>query len=146
MKKYILLLLVLPFFLGCSADGYNNSNKYIPNYNFDFPIDMNLPSYTKLLYVANPVTIYASGVGVNGIVVMNTGNGSYVAFELTCPNQPVTSCSALTVTGILAKCPCDNVEYSLFDGTPSTKGTTVKYGLKAYRVTVTGTSSIRVSN
>lgn len=146
MKKYILLLLALPLFLGCSADSFNNNNTYIPNYSFDFPINLNLPSYNKLLYVANPVAIYADGVGANGIVVMNTGNNNFVAFDLTCPNQPITSCSALTLNGILAKCPCDDVEYSLFDGTPSTKGTSVKYGLKAYRVTVISSTAIKVSN
>jgi nitrite reductase/ring-hydroxylating ferredoxin subunit len=144
MKKYILLLLALPLFLGCSNDDFRNTNRFIPDYNFDFAIDMNLPQYSNLLYVANPVPVYASGIGLNGVVVMNTGSG-YVAFELTCPNQPVTECSELTLKGILAKCPCDDVEYSLFDGTPATKGA-VKYGLKAYRVTVTSSTAIRISN
>ena len=143
MKKYILLLLALPLFLGCSDDGFNNNNKFLPNYNFSLDIDMNLPLYSKLLYPANPVRVNTAGIGINGVIVMNTGSG-YTAFEASCPNQPLTGCSSLVLNGILVKCPCDDSEYSLFDGTPA-KGD-VKFPLKAYRVTVINSTAIRISN
>ena len=73
-------------------------------------------------------------------LVFNTGS-SYVAYDGACPNQTLTSCSDLTVSGINATCPCDNAIYNLFTGLSSGK----QYPLKAYRVEVNGTN-ITVSN
>jgi len=73
---------------------------------------------------------------------MNTGGG-YKAFEASCPNQALSSCSVLQIDGILVKCPCDNVEYSLFTGDATTK---VEYPLKQYRVEVLSATMIRVYN
>ena len=73
---------------------------------------------------------------------MNTGGG-YTAFEASCPNQDLSSCSVLDLDGILAKCPCDGVEYNLFTGQATTP---VKYPLKPYRVQILTSTSIRVYN
>lgn len=142
MKKYLLLLFTLPLLLCCSKDDVNYNNPYLPNYNFSIAVDMSLPQYTNLLYTANPVLLNGADAGINGIIVMNTGGG-YVAFENTCPNQAVTTCSVLQITGIIAKCPCDGAEYSLFDGTTTAE---VQYPLKPYRVQITSGSSLRVYN
>jgi len=142
MKKYILLLLILPFLTNCSKDDFNNNNKYLPNYNFSTDIDISLALYSQLQFPSNPVRINQAGVGINGVIVTNTGNG-FSAFEATCPNQAMTTCSVLTITGILAKCPCDNVEYNLFTGLATTP---VQYPLKAYRVTQVSANVIRISN
>ncbi|WP_240339612.1 Rieske (2Fe-2S) protein [Flavobacterium arcticum] len=102
---------------------------------------MDLPLYTNLQFTANPVYIDQAGVGITGIFVMNTGSG-YVAYESTCPNQEIASCSAMTLNGIMAVCPCDESEYSLFNGQSEGK----EYPLKQYRVDVINPSLIRVSN
>jgi len=142
MKKYILLLLVLPFITNCSKDDFNNNNKYLPNYNFSIDIDISLPLYSQLQFPSNPVRISQAGIGINGVIVTNTGSG-FTAFEATCPNQAMTTCSALTINGIRAKCPCDGVEYSLFDGSANAK---VQYPLKAYKVNQISANVIRISN
>jgi len=142
MKKYLLLFFALPLLLCCSSDDYNYNNPYLPNYNFSIDIDMNLPAYNNLLFTSNPVRITTAGIGINGIIVMNTGGG-YTAFEATCPNQEQSACSVLQINGILAKCPCDGVEYSLFTGIATTDA---QYPLKPYRVQITSGTSIRVSN
>jgi nitrite reductase/ring-hydroxylating ferredoxin subunit len=146
MKKYILLCLSLIFILSCDSDGVNYNNKYLPNYNFAIDIDMNLPLYTGLQYPVNPVFINQVGVGINGIIVMNTGGGGYKAFDASCPNQPLTDCSLMTIEGAYAVCPCDDVKYSLFDGSPNVSDDAHPYFMKPYRVTVTSATSIRVSN
>ena len=107
---------------------------------------MNLPLYTNLLYPVNPVFIHQDGIGINGVVVMNTGGGGYVAYEATCPNQNISDCSAMTLDGTYLDCPCDNVKYSLFGGSPNVKDDAHPYGLKPYRVAVTSSTSIRVYN
>ena len=103
---------------------------------------MSLALYTPLQFPANPVRINQAGIGINGIIVMNTGSG-YTAFEASCPNQPLTSCSGLTIDGINAVCNCDQVSYSLFTGLSSAD---VQYPLKPYRVQVISDSVIRVYN
>jgi hypothetical protein len=137
MKKYFFLLLVFPLFLGCSPNNFNNNNPYLPNYGFSINIDMNLPSYSKLLYVSNAV--YYPGQGVRGIYIFNTGSG-YNAFDGACPNQALGACSTMTLKGINVVCPCDSKEYSLFTGQGG-----LKYPLKQYRVEQFG-NVLRVYN
>ncbi len=142
MKKYILLLVTIIFLSGCDSDNYNNNNPYLPNYNFSIDIDMNLPLYTPLKFTSNPVRISQAGIGINGIFVMKTGSG-YAAYEASCPNQALTSCSGLTLNGINVICNCDQVAYSLFTGLPTTEA---RYPLKPYRVEIIGQDMIRVYN
>ena len=140
MKKYILLLLLIAFLPGCNNDDFNNNNPYLPNYNFSIDINMELPLYSQLQFTSNPVLIAQAGIGINGIIVMNTGSG-YVAYEASCPNQNLASCSRLTINGINAVCPCDNTEYNLFTGDGR-----LKYRLKTYRVQVTNQNMLKVYN
>lgn len=142
MKKYIVLLLTIALFSACGSDDYNNNNRYLPNYNFSIDLDMSLALYSPLQFPANPIRVNQAGIGINGIIVMNTGSG-FVAYEATCPNQPVTGCSSLTLEGINVKCNCDDVVYSLFTGLPESD---VRYPLKPYRVQVLGPNAIRVYN
>ena len=128
MKKYFLLLIALPMFLGCSTNNFNNNNPYLPNYNFTVDLNMNLPSYSNLKYVSNAVYYAGQGAG-KGIYVFNTGSG-YNAFDAACPNQALQSCTTMTIKGINLVCPCDSAEYSLFTGLSPGK----KYPLKQYRV------------
>ncbi|SDZ86561.1 Ferredoxin subunit of nitrite reductase or a ring-hydroxylating dioxygenase [Flavobacterium gillisiae] len=139
MKKYLILLVLLPLFFACSDSGFNNKNPYLPNYTFTIDINMNLPAYSNLQYPSNAV--YYSGVGVKGIYIFNTGSG-YNAFDAACPNQALSSCSTMTLKGINVVCPCDSTEYSLFTGLSQTG---LQYPLKQYRVEVNG-NVLRVYN
>jgi nitrite reductase/ring-hydroxylating ferredoxin subunit len=138
MKKHILLLFLLTLFYSCSDNDFNNNNPYIPNYTVALEINMNLPAYSKLLYVSN--SIYYAGQGARGIIVFNTGSG-YNAFDAACPNQAIISCSTMTINGINAICACDDASYNLFTGLATGK----KYPMKQYRVEVNG-NVLRVYN
>ncbi|WP_163408818.1 Rieske (2Fe-2S) protein [Flavobacterium ajazii] len=137
MKKIWLLILFISVLFSCSDNEINNKNPYIPNYTVNFTIDMNLPAYSNLKYVSNGVII--SGYGAKGVIIFNAGNG-YNAFDAACPNQALTSCTAMTIEGINAVCSCDDAEYSLFSGLGGKE-----YPLKQYRVEVSG-SVIHVYN
>lgn len=137
MKKSLLLLLLLPLFMGCSDNGFNNNNPFLPNYSFTVDLNINLPAYSNLKFVSNAV--YYSSVGVKGIYVFNTGSG-YTAFDAACPNQAISSCSTMTLKGINVVCACDDAEYSLFTGQGGKQ-----YPLKQYRVEVNG-NILRVYN
>ena len=102
---------------------------------------MSLPQYSNLLSPANAIYINAAGQGIRGIIVFNTGSG-YVAYDAACPNQALSSCSTMTVNGIDAICPCDEVRYSLFSGLAQG----MQYPMKRYRVEQVGEVSLRVYN
>ena len=110
MKKY-LVLLVLPFLMGCDKENFSNNNPYLPNYGFSLNINMSLPQYSNLQFPSNAVYINNGSAGVRGIFVFNTGSG-YVAFDAACPNQALSSCSTMTLSGINAICGCDSATYS----------------------------------
>ncbi|RZJ30241.1 MAG: hypothetical protein EOO48_05440 [Flavobacterium sp.] len=133
MKK-LLLLLVLPLFLGCQNESFNNNNPYIPNYPFSVQLDMALPAYSQLQYVSNAYFYGGADGGVRGIIIFNTGSG-YNAYDAACPNQELSACSTMGINGIYAHCPCDDANYSLFSGQAPGK----QYPMKQYRVSKSGT-------
>lgn len=137
MKKSVWIFTLFSAFISCSDNGPVNTNPFIPNYTFTVDINMNLPSYSKLLYPSNAV--YYAGKGVKGLIIFNTGSG-YNAFDAACPNQTPSTCSPMTIDGIDAVCSCDNKTYSLFSGQGS-----LQYPMKQYRVEVNG-NVLRIYN
>jgi len=131
MKKLSLLILFVSVLFSCSDNDINNKNPYIPNYGVNFTIDMSLALYSNLKYMSNGIII--PNQGAKGVIIFNTGSG-YNAFDAACPNQALTSCTAMTINGINAVCSCDEAEYSLFTGLGKKE-----YPLKQYRVEVSGT-------
>lgn len=131
MKKIALLLMLNFVFFGCDSGVTRINNPNLPNYIVNESLNLNLPQYSPLQFVSNPVIISA---GISGIVVMNTGTG-YNAFDLACPNQQFGTCpSAMTINGVEAVCACDNSTYSLFTGL----GQGQQYPMKQYRTTLNG--------
>ena len=140
MKKIFFLISFSLFIFGCSKDKFNNNNPYLPNYSFSMDINKNLPSYSGLTFAGQGIKAYPANGPLRGVIVFNTGSG-YTAFDGSCPNQDITSCSVLTIVGGNAKCSCDNASYSLFTGQCPGK----EYPLKQYRVEVNG-DVLRVYN
>ncbi len=139
MKKYIFLL-VIPLLFCCEKDSVQKNNPFLPNYNVNYDVNMNLPTFNNLNFPGNGVLITTAGVGIRGIFVFNSGSG-YVAFDAACPNQTLSDCSSMVLNGINAKCPCDDAEYSLFTGQSTGK----PYPMKQYRTEVNG-NIIRIYN
>ena len=140
MKKY-LSLFIIPFLFGCDKESVSNKNPYLPSYSFSLNINLALPQYSNLQFPSNAVYINNGSAGVRGIIVFNTGSG-YVAFDAACPNQALSSCSTMTLSGISAICPCDDAIYSLFTGQAAGK----EYPMKQYRVEQLNSSSLKVYN
>jgi len=150
MKKIaFLLLLTITFTNSCKKDddiNNQNRNPNIPNAVFDTQnmIDLNLPQYNNLTIPSQSITVVGNNIGINGIIVFYTGS-DYRAWELSDPNISLSSCSPLSVEGIIATPNCDNGNsYEIVSGLPQT-GTTGQYTLVPYRVEVSG-SIIRVFN
>ena len=144
MKKIVALLSIIVLFISCSSDNVRYKNPYIPEYGFSINIDANLPLYSGLLSAINPILITNENVGANGIIVMKISDTDYRAWEANCPNQYLSACSRMVINGVNAKCPCDEIEYSLFNGVGiDGQG---EYTMKPYRVDILGKNLIRVSN
>ncbi|MBB4800268.1 nitrite reductase/ring-hydroxylating ferredoxin subunit [Flavobacterium nitrogenifigens] len=132
MKKIWFFIAFTAVLFSCSDNNRSNNNPYIPNYAINVYLDSNLPTYNNLKFVSNPV--YVANYGAKGIIVMKTGEGTYTAFDAACPNQAITSCAAMTISGIYAVCSCDKVQYNLFTGLGGKE-----YPMKQYRAEGSGT-------
>ncbi|MEY4433526.1 MAG: hypothetical protein RLZZ44_1660 [Bacteroidota bacterium] len=137
MKNRFVFFVFVLLLISCSDNGPVNKNPYIPNTTFTVDINMNLPLYSNLQYPSNAV--YFAGKGVKGLLIFNTGSG-YNAFDAACPNQSLSACSTMTISGIDAVCSCDGKTYSLFTGQGS-----LQYPMKQYRVEVNG-NVLRIYN
>ncbi|HEY9184850.1 MAG TPA: hypothetical protein VIM94_05980 [Salegentibacter sp.] len=132
MKKILVGLIISIFLVGCSTDDNNRlNNPNLPDLNFRLQLNLDLPEYNNLQYPGNSYATYSNGI--RGIVVYNINNSQYTAFELSDPNHPPNNCSAMQVTGITAKCQCeDGNEYNIVTG-ELTAGEG-QYTLKPYRI------------
>ncbi|MFY8182430.1 MAG: Rieske (2Fe-2S) protein [Flavobacterium sp.] len=140
MKKTTLLILFATFIFGCSKDRFNNDNPFLPNYNFSIDLNTNLPIYASLKFTGNAVKAFPANGPSRGIIVFNNGSG-FNAFDGACPNQALTTCSTLNISGSNANCPCNSENYNLFTGQSPGQ----QYELKRYRVEVNG-DVVRVFN
>jgi nitrite reductase/ring-hydroxylating ferredoxin subunit len=145
MKKLLSALTAIIVLSGCSNSETHYKNPYIPNYSFSIIINMNLPLYSGLKSPINPIPIDDANGGVKGIIAMQVSSTDYRVWERTCPNQYPSSCSRMEIDGVTAKCPCDDVIYSLFDGQPQ-QGFNVEYPMKPYRVEIINPTTIRIYN
>ncbi|HKJ48592.1 MAG TPA: hypothetical protein VJ973_05855, partial [Christiangramia sp.] len=115
MKKTLLILSIFSLLMACSGsdDSYRN-NPNLPNVNFRFQLNLNLPEYNDLQFPGNSYATYNHGV--RGVVIYNINSQQYAAFELSDPNHPPNSCSGMTVNGVIASCGCDDNEYNVITG------------------------------
>ena len=138
MRKLLLLILIIPFF-SCEK---NDMNDILPNIPVNVIIDLNLPQYIDLQTPSG--WTYASG-GLKGILIQNTGIGSqpFKAFDRACPNNDCNS--PMIFDGSLKfKCPCDDSEYSIIDGSPQTSG--FSNFAREYRVNLINNSTLNITN
>lgn len=137
MKHFWGLCLLLTLF-ACSSDS-TNRNPYLQEVSFRFDLNLNLPLYSNLKNVGNPVYVGNSGVGTRGAFVMNIGSG-YYAFEASCPNHAPNDCSTMTIDGQNVVCSCEGYTYSLFTGQQLDRPNDGKryHDLLYYRATLSG--------
>jgi hypothetical protein len=141
--RIIYILSILVFITSCSPDSNQTSNNpYLIDVSVRFNLNLSLPEYNSLNFPGNSYSTY--NYGINGVVVYNINNTQYTAFELSDPNHPLSTCSTLTVNGVIASCNCnDGNKYNILTG-ELTEGSG-QYSLKPYRVRKTG-NNLEVSN
>jgi nitrite reductase/ring-hydroxylating ferredoxin subunit len=143
LQLFFIYVFCILSFTSCKEDNdIINNNPYLPNYGFEYVINTNFPQFNVLNFPSNGVFIDAPGVGIRGIIVFNTGNNNFVAYDAACPNQPLADCSTMILSGVTAKCPCDDAIYSLFTGLAPNK----QYPMKPYRVQIIDANTLKVFN
>lgn len=119
--------------LSCSTQGIE-TNPYIPNVPINHQLNLRLPANNALNFAGGGRLI--NGIGLNGVMVFNLNGNTFLAWEATCPNHAIRSCSSLELNGVLAICSCEDYQYSLatgqlLNGEATTK---VPYSLLFYRI------------
>ncbi|MEJ2162734.1 MAG: hypothetical protein P8X60_05275, partial [Robiginitalea sp.] len=122
-------------------------NPYLRELSFRFEINLNLPLYSPLTTIGNPVYIGNTGVGIRGDYVMNTGFDIFRAFEASCPNHAPNTCSTTINEGQNARCACEDYEYSLFTGQQLNRPDDDNryYDMLEYRANLSG-NTVLISN
>jgi nitrite reductase/ring-hydroxylating ferredoxin subunit len=137
--RYSLLLSFLLIFMSCEK---NDTIDLLPKKSVNIIIDLNLPQYIELQTPSG--WAYSAG-GLRGIIIQNTGIGNppYKAFDRACPNN---DCNLPMVFdgSLKLKCPCDNSEYSIIDGSPQTAGN--NQFAREYRVMVINSNTLNITN
>ena len=139
MKRIFYFAAILFCFNACSDDDVDT---LLPDVPVDVTINLNLPQYVNL---QTPTGWAYSTGGIKGIIIQNQGVGSppYKAFDRACPNNDCTG--PMEFDGSLKlTCPCDNVTYSIIDGSPQTPNG--RYFAKEYKVTLIDPSTIHITN
>lgn len=140
MKKLLILSLILLFSISCSKDNNGYLNPYLPNYPVNITLNINFND--DLRYEQGSAIVQKQGSGgpsYGAIIVFNIGKGQYRAYDLMCPNHPISpSCSKMTLdskNSSFVTCYCTNehdqpMKYFLEYGTSLTPG--AKYAMKPY--------------
>ena len=108
MKKIAFALLMSLGLLSCSSSDNNNQNQnpYLVVPPVNLSLNLNLPEYNDIKFPGGSIIVTQQGI--KGIVVYCVSDTQYFASELSDPNHAPSSCSKMTVTGIIATCPCDD--------------------------------------
>ena len=110
---YLLILLNTFILVGCGKKILER-NPYLVDIRFQREINLSLPLYNSLNFVGGSILI--PDMGINGVLVFNLNGSTYLAWEATCPNHIPEICSALSISGVLAECHCEDFQYSLATG------------------------------
>ena len=141
MKHLVLIGFVV--LLGCSKTAVER-NPFLLENNFDQSINLALPAFDNLSYAGG--SMYWPNGGIRGLLLYNLNGNTIMAWEASCPNHELKSCSTLQTDALVsptASCSCEDYQYSLATGQPLTEGAT--YSLLFYKVQKSGTV-VRIYN
>jgi len=141
-KNIINLTSLLIFiFISCSKNSVDR-NPFLPELDFEFTINLNLPLYNNLKFTGGSVLL--KDFGHKGIILYNLNNNNYLAWEASCPNHKPNSCSRTKIISSLTECQCENYQYSLATGqllNPSLDDTN-QYPMINYGVRISGNNLV----
>jgi hypothetical protein len=145
MKRLVRSFFLLLTFLCCSCNSTDPPN-LLPFVPVNIDINLDLPQYQDLLIPGG--VVYIQNEGIRGIYIYNLNSTIFKAYDAACPAidpYPVQACGKMSLEdGISLFCSCDEVYYSLLDGSP--QGGKSLYFAKEYQVIALGGNSLKVKN
>ena len=129
------------FLISCSKNSVDR-NPFLPELDFEFTINLNLPLYNNLKFTGGSVLL--KDFGHKGIILYNLNNNNYLAWEASCPNHKPNSCSRTKIISSLTECGCESYQYSLATGqllNPSLDDTN-QYPMINYGVRISGNNLV----
>ena len=141
-KNIIKFSIILNFIVSSCSKNSLNRNPFLPEIDFEFTINLNLPLYNDLKFTGGSTLL--TDFGHKGIILYNLNNNNYLAWEASCPNHKPNSCSKTKIMGSLTECECESYQYSLATGqllNPSPNETN-QYPMINYGVRVSGNNLV----
>ncbi len=111
--KILSVLSAFVILFSCKNDDIER-NPFIYEVSFSHSINLNLPEYDNLNFAGG--SKFVPYGGINGLLIFNINGTDIFAWEATCSNHNLESCSKLSIEGFLANCDCENYKYSLATG------------------------------
>jgi hypothetical protein len=145
MKRLVQSFFLILAFLSqsCSSTEPPNLLPFVP---VNIDINLDLPQYQDLLIPGG--VVYIQNEGIRGIYIYNLNNTIFKAYDAACPAIdpfPEQACGKMSLEdGISLYCSCDEVYYSLLDGSP--QGGDSLYFAKEYQVISSGGNNLKVKN
>ena len=140
MKNILLALITIIIFGSCTNNAQNND--ILPFVTVNETIDLSLPQYINLQVPGG--WAYANG-GLSGIIVYNLNGTQFKAFERAAPHIQISGCSQMVVeNNIRMRCPCDDSEFNILNGSPLTDG--IDKNAREYLVSNLNGVVLRITN
>jgi len=123
----LIISLLLQVFISCDDDDH-----WMPY----VKVDERLHIHTDLAHLGIGGSVTVDG-GLNGIIIYREANLVFLAFDRTCPYEPLHNCAVELEDELFAVCPCCNSRFVLpSEGMPDRGPATLP--LKKYRTYVSG--------
>lgn len=118
LLKFIIIFCFLPFYMACSNE--DTSIDCVPVSNVKASYDLNFPKFINLRIPQSYVVLDADGTnGSRGVILFNTGNNRFIAYDRNAPHICPTAKSSLIVKDdIIIECPEDGAQWILQTGQP----------------------------
>ncbi|MGB0375754.1 MAG: hypothetical protein ACPGC5_01010 [Flavobacteriaceae bacterium] len=128
---------------GCSPSE-TVRNPHLNDTPFQVEVNLNLPQYDALRFAGG--ALYVNQGGIQGLLILNLNGNQFLAWEASCANHPIESCSRLSIEGVLANCQCAHqAQYSLATGQWLNATGENAYPLLNYTTRLNG-NILRISN
>ncbi len=139
MNKFSIFLLIFLMFSNCES---NDQNNLLPNVPVNVTINLTNPEFINLQVPGG--WAYAQG-GIKGIIIYNVNGNTFKAYERSCPHLTPSDCTRMTVEqSFKMKCPCDQSEFNIINGTPITPK--INYVALEYKVTLVNSTTLKITN
>lgn len=140
MKKLFFAIISIFILSNCTSDDINND--ILPFVPINETIDLSLPEYINIQTPNG--WAYTSG-GIKGIIIYNLDGTQFKAFERAAPHIQPNNCSQMIIENSLRmKCPCDDSQFNILNGSPLTEG--ISYTAREYLVTNINGNALRITN